>query len=205
MAGTPGSTTAGSKSLRAEQRGAALFTIAGGEVPACGSQGGNREKAVQNLWECFVVPLDPGMDPRAPLPTSMATAGISQQRHRPAARKEECVKAMNVGDWITPSAQGKGCCWHTEEVGPNAFRRWGFYDDMIGVVIGRDWCTHSSVWEYTVMWTNTWGGSWCRIGALRASRSMCSWEPPQRRAKNTGLRLARLQNVTNTDIMNQVE
>ena len=64
------------------------------------------------------------------------------------------LKPMNVGDWITPSAQGKGCCWHTEEVGPNAFRRWGFYDDMIGVIIERNYNTRGSVWEYTIMWTN---------------------------------------------------
>ena len=64
------------------------------------------------------------------------------------------MKPMNVGDWVTPSARGKDHMWHTEDLGPGSFRRWGFYDDMIGVIIGRDWCTHSSVWEYTVMWTN---------------------------------------------------
>ncbi len=65
------------------------------------------------------------------------------------------MKPMNVDDWVTPSAQGKGCCWHTEQwPGRGSWRRWGFYDDMIGVIIEREWCTHSSVWEYTVMWTN---------------------------------------------------
>jgi len=64
------------------------------------------------------------------------------------------LKRMNVGDWVTPSARGKEHCWHTEETGPGSFRRWGFYDDMIGVIIERNYNTRGSVWEYTIMWTN---------------------------------------------------
>jgi hypothetical protein len=61
---------------------------------------------------------------------------------------------MNVGDWVTPSARGKEHCWHTEERGPGSFRRRGFYDDMIGVIIERNYNTRSSMCEYTIMWTN---------------------------------------------------
>ena len=65
------------------------------------------------------------------------------------------MKPMNVGDWVTPSARGKDHMWHTEDLGPGSFRRWGFYDDMIGVIIERNYNTRDSLWEYTIMWTNT--------------------------------------------------
>ena len=64
------------------------------------------------------------------------------------------MKAMNVGDWVTPSARGRDHAWHTEEAGPGSWRRWGFYDDMIGVIIERDYNTCASEWEYTIMWEN---------------------------------------------------
>lgn len=60
---------------------------------------------------------------------------------------------MNVGDWVTPSARGKEHCWRARLVHRH-LRRWGFYDDMIGVIIERNYNTRVSVWEYTIMWTN---------------------------------------------------
>ena len=81
------------------------------------------------------------------------------------------MKPMNVDDWVTPSAQGKGCCWHTEEAGPSAFRRWGFYDDMIGVIIEREWCTDNSVWEYTIMWANADITKYWTRGQLKYARN----------------------------------
>jgi len=62
---------------------------------------------------------------------------------------------MNVGDWVTPSARGKEHRWPNYGRCPGSFRRWGFYNDMIGVIIERNYNTRDSVWEYTIMWTNT--------------------------------------------------
>ena len=56
------------------------------------------------------------------------------------------MKPMNVGDWVTPSSRGKDHMWHTEDLGPGSFRRWGFYDDMIGVIIERNYNTRDSLW-----------------------------------------------------------
>ena len=61
---------------------------------------------------------------------------------------------MNVGDWVTPSSRGKDHLVDPEDRG-TPFRRWGFYNDMIGVIIERNYNTRDSVWEYTIMWTNT--------------------------------------------------
>ena len=64
------------------------------------------------------------------------------------------LKRMNVGDWVTPSARGKEHWWRVEGGGADSFREWGFYDDMIGVIIERKYNTRDSIWEYTIMWTN---------------------------------------------------
>ena len=63
------------------------------------------------------------------------------------------LKPMNVDDWVTPSASGKRIAKHPEGQ-RGVFRKWGFYEGMVGVIIEREYCTFGSEWEYTVMWTN---------------------------------------------------